>query len=118
MRWLALLSAVALVGGAAAAAALTWSPGGFAGNPAAIKEGMSANQVRAVAGFPSSIGSVRLGMGEYQRRSTLELTQGGPPVLTGCWIYDVAPNPDSSLLGVTACFRNDRVLRVYDSVHG
>jgi hypothetical protein len=108
---------VLVIGGAAAAAALTWSPGGSAGNPAAIKEGMTAHQVRAVAGSPSSIGSVRLGMGEYERRITLKLTHGGPPVLTGCWIYHVTPSADSDLLGVTACFRNGRVLRVYSNVH-
>lgn len=38
--------------------------------------------------------------------------------LTGCWIYHMIPNADSSLPGVTACFRNGRVLRVYDEVHG
>jgi hypothetical protein len=118
VKWLALLALAVVIGGAATAAALTWSPGSFAGNPAAIRQGMSADEVRAVAGFPSSIGSVRLGMGEYERRITLELTHGGPPVLTGCWIYHVTPNVHSSLLGVTACFRNGRVLRVYSEVHG
>lgn len=38
--------------------------------------------------------------------------------LTGCWIYHMIPNADSSLPGVTACFRNGRALRVYDEVHG
>lgn len=93
MRALARLSVAILIVGSATAAALTWHQGGFAGNPAAIKEGMTADEVRAVAGFPSSIGSVRLGMGECARRITLKLTHGGPPVLTNCWIYHVHATP-------------------------
>lgn len=112
------MSVAILIVGSATAAALTWDRGAFAGNPAAIREGMTADDVRELAGFPASIGSVRLGMGEYERRITLKLTHGGPPVLTGCWVYHVNATPDSGLLAVTACFRDGRVLRVYDTVHG
>lgn len=59
MRLLAWLSVAILIAGSATAAALSWGQGRFAGNPAAIKEGMTADAVRAVAGFPASIGSVR-----------------------------------------------------------
>lgn len=118
MRRLAVLGMALLLGGSAIAAAFTWGNGGFAGDPAAIKEGMTADQVRAIAGFPDATTSVRLGMGEYERKITLRITHGGPPVLTGCWLYHVLQKPDSGLLAVTACFRRDRVLRVIDTVHG
>lgn len=100
------------------AAARTWDQGTHARRLTAIKEGMTANEVRQIAGLPDGTTSVRLGMGEYQRRITEQLTDGGPPVLNGCWVYHAKANLRSSLLGVTVCFAGDRVLRAYYTVHG
>jgi len=111
MKWLAVLSVAIVAGGAATAVVLTWGQGAHAGNPAAIRRGMTMQEVRRVAGNPDRTTVGRLG--EYQRIRVRDLTHG-QVVRTECWFYNTTK--ENTVAG--ACFIKGRVLDVLFYNHG
>ena len=114
VRWLALAVAIAVIGGGIAAA-LTWGQGARAGNPFAIRRGMSIQQVRRVAGSPDQTYVERLG--EYARIRAGDLTHGQLVRTEQCWFYR-ASTRNTSYDSAGACFFRGRVLDVTRGVHG
>jgi hypothetical protein len=112
MKWLALLGVAILAGGAATAVALTWGQGAHAGNPAAIRRGMTMQEVRRVAGNPDRTTVGRLG--EYQRIRVRDLTHGQVVRTEECWFYNTTK--EHTVAG--ACFIRGRVLDVLFYNHG
>jgi hypothetical protein len=111
MRWIALLGVAIVAGGAAIAVALTWGQGAHAGNPAAIRRGMTMQEVRRVAGNPDRTTVEHLG--EYERIRARDLT--GQVVRTEeCWFYSVTK--ENTVSG--ACFFKGRVLDALVYQHG
>jgi hypothetical protein len=111
MRWLALLGMAIVVGGAATAAALTWGHDARAGNPSAIRRGMTMQEVRRVAGSPDRTTVEHLG--EYERIRARDLT--GQVIRTEeCWFYSVTK--EGAVSG--ACFFRGRVLDALVYQHG
>ena len=110
MRWLALGVAI-VVGGVAAAAVLTWGHSARAGNPAAIRRGMTVQEVRRIAGNPDRTTVEHLG--EYERIRARDLT--GQVVRTEeCWFYNATK--ENTVNG--ACFFKGRVLDALVYQHG
>jgi hypothetical protein len=112
MRWLALVGVAIVAGGAATALALTWGQGAHAGNPAAIRRGMTMQEVRRVAGNPDRTTVQHLG--EYQRIRVRDLTHGQVPRTEDCWFYNTTK--EHTVAG--ACFIKGRVLDVLFYGHG
>jgi len=111
MRWLAWLGVAIVVGAGATAAALTWGHDAHAGNPAAIRTGMTMQEARKVAGSPDRATVEHLG--EYERIRARDLT--GRVVRTEeCWFYNVTK--ENTVNG--ACFFKGRVLDALVYQHG
>jgi hypothetical protein len=111
MRWLASLG-VAIVVGGAATAAVEWGHDARAGNPSAIRRGMTMQQVRRVAGNPDRTTVEHLG--EYARIRARDLTHGRVVRTEECWFYNATqPNTVTG-----ACFFKGRVLDALIYTHG
>jgi hypothetical protein len=112
MRWLAWLGVAIVVGGAATAAALTWGHDARAGNPSAIRRGMTMQAVHRVAGNPD--GTTVEHLGEYARIRARDLTHGHVVRTEECWFYNATkPNTVAG-----ACFFKGRVLDALIYNHG
>jgi hypothetical protein len=111
MRPLAWLGVAIVIGAAATGAALMWGHDAHAGNPSAIRRGMTMREVRKVAGSPDRTTVEHLG--EYARIRARDLT--GHVVRTEeCWFYNVTK--ENTVSG--ACFWEGRVLDVLVYQHG
>src|SRR4051812_8546449 len=112
MRWLAWLGVAIVVIGSATTAPLTWGHDARAGNPSAIRRGMTMQEVRRVAGNPDRTTVEHLG--EYQRILARDLTHGQVVRTEECWFYNTTK--ENTVAG--ACFIKSRVLDVLSYNHG
>ena len=112
MRLLAWLGVAIVGGGVATAAALTWGHSARAGNPSAIRRGMTVREVRGIAGNPDRTTVEHLG--EYERIRARDLTHGQLVRTEECWFYNATK--EGTVNG--ACFFKGRVLDALVYQHG